>query len=424
MSRKFTFFMLVLFLITCTAAFSQETENEKIQTYDSSVITKINFEGLKRTKESFIQSELEEFLNKNATAETVVQATTKLRFEGLFSEIRVSYKPTGENEVSMEVFVKEKISFLPVPFAMYTSSTGFMGGAVVMDMNAFGVKDMAMVGGFFSPNQISGMLSYTKQPKGWIPGFSTSLSVGKRDTEVTNMDNSTVLEYDSFSVHFSASVNEKIGKYHTVSLGGHFKYLNADKDNKYRSVLLESMTSGGFSVGWKVATAELNSFYTSYTNIGVNAAFTFSNNADFPVSKNFSLRATLQKPLNPLPRLRLCAAVSGHYGIDNPISAYSGREAGNVSILPGKFKTERIFGGQAGAEFAIVKAKFGVISLYANYEAVIAQDFDDSYKFNQGISGGGKLYLSKIAIPALAAGVSFNTTTNTVQFAAAFGMSF
>ncbi|MBQ3670073.1 MAG: hypothetical protein II921_01170, partial [Treponema sp.] len=318
--------------------FSQDSEKDFAQIDGSAVITKISIDGLKRTKESFVQSMLEEFMHQNATEDTLTRAKTKLRLEGLFSEVNISYKPLESSEVSMEVSVKEKISFLPVPFAMYTTSTGFMGGAVVMDMNAFGIKDMAMVGGFFALNSATGMLAYTKNPRGWRPGFAVSLNIGKSPNEITDMDDRTVLEYDAFSVRASASISEKIGKHNTVSFGVNFKYLDADKDSGYDAVQLDSMTSGGFSLGWKVLFVEMNDFYTSNTSINASAGFNFSNNSDFPVTKSFSMTASLQKPLNPLPRLRLCAAVSGHYGIDNPISAYSGREAGNVSILPGKFK--------------------------------------------------------------------------------------
>ena len=141
-----------------TFSFSQDSAGDDIKIYENSVITKINFDGLKRTKESYMQSELEEFLYQNADRSTLMQAKTKLTFSGLFSDIAVSYTQTSESEVSLDISVKEKISFLPVPFAMYTTSTGFMGGLVVMDMNAFGIKDMAMVGGFFSAKQVSGML--------------------------------------------------------------------------------------------------------------------------------------------------------------------------------------------------------------------------------------------------------------------------
>ena len=407
-----------------TFSFSQDSTGDDIKIYENSVITKINFDGLKRTKESYMQSELEEFLYQNADRSTLMQAKTKLPFSGLFSDIAVSYTPTSESEVSLDISVKEKISFLPVPFAMYTTSTGFMGGLVVMDMNAFGIKDMAMVGGFFSAKQVSGMVSYAKQPKRWRPGFSTALSVGKRSSEITDMDNRTVLEYDGFSVNASLSVNERIGTYNTVSLGGSFSYLDASKDSGYDSVHLESLTSGGVSLGWNISMSELNEFFTSKTSFGARAQFLFTNDSDYSHPRKFSMFASLQKPIAFFPRLRLCASLSGLYGIGNPISFVDGREAGSISILPGKFRTERIFGGQAGVEVAIVKAKFGVISLYAHYEAVTAQDFDDSYQFNQGFGGGGKLYLSKIAFPALSAGVSYNATTNTVQFAAAFGMSF
>ena len=69
-----------------------------------------------------------------------------------------------------------------------------------------------------------------------------------------------------------------------------------------------------------------------------------------------------------------------------------------------------------------------MISLYSDYQVVYAQDFeltgDGDYEFCHGPNGGAKFYLAKIAVPALAMGVSYNVTKNYWQFAAAVGVSF
>lgn len=421
MSQKIVFIMLAFF--SAARIFSQDSDNET-KLYENAVITHINFEGLKRTKESFMRSSLAEFINQKADRATLNQATLKLDLEGLFKDITVSYHPISANAVSMDVSVKEKFSFLPVPFVMYTSDTGVMGGAAVLDMNAFGVKDMVLASGAFSKNQIIGMFMYAKQPKGWTPGFLTMMDVGKRANELTDMSGETVLEYDSLTVEAEATITEKIGKYNAVSLGGSFTYLNADDDGGSGLARLDPMIAGGVSLDWSASTSEANEYFMSKTGIGANAEFLFTNDADFPAPKNFSFSALVQKPIAHVSRLRLCVSLAGLYGIKNPISSLSGREAGSVTILPSRFKTERIFGGQAGVELAMVRATFGVISLYANYEAVVAQDFSKSFCFNQGLGYGAKFYLSRMAFPALAVGVSYNATQNSVQCVAAFGMSF
>ena len=61
-----------------------------------------------------------------------------------------------------------------------------------------------------------------------------------------------------------------------------------------------------------------------------------------------------------------------------------------------------------------------ILSLQAYFDI-----FDEGdYEFHHGPNGGAKIYLAKIAFPALAMGVSYNVRKNYWQFAAAMGMSF
>ncbi|MDE5614200.1 MAG: hypothetical protein K2I74_06080, partial [Treponemataceae bacterium] len=106
-------------------------------------ITSVRFSGLKRTRESYMQKVLAQFVGADSDVLDLGEVETVLRSEGLFSEIAVSFSEDG---ATIHVAVTEKWSFIPLPFCSYTND-GFMGGLILMDNNAFGQKNTLMVGG-------------------------------------------------------------------------------------------------------------------------------------------------------------------------------------------------------------------------------------------------------------------------------------
>ena len=120
MKKYFCLFSLLFFSVF--SAFSRQIET-------------IEIIGLKKTDESYVQSLLKEYCGKESSSVDAADVETVLQAEGIFSEVHVF---VNEEKISIEV--KEKITFLPLPFASY-SSDGFMGGFVLMNMNAFGRKN-------------------------------------------------------------------------------------------------------------------------------------------------------------------------------------------------------------------------------------------------------------------------------------------
>lgn len=135
MKKYFCLFSLLFFSVF--SAFSRQIET-------------IEIIGLKKTDESYVQSLLKEYCGKESSSVDAADVETVLQAEGIFSEVHVS---VNEEKISIEV--KEKITFLPLPFASY-SSDGFMGGFVLMNMNAFGRKNNIIAGGLVRRNMYTG----------------------------------------------------------------------------------------------------------------------------------------------------------------------------------------------------------------------------------------------------------------------------
>ncbi len=381
-------------------------------------VTKINFHGLKKTKNFYIQSKVKKFLNSTVADFDQHGLETALQLEGLFDDIQVSLKKNSETEASAEVSLKEKITFIPIPFAMYSSS-GLMGGAMVMDTNAFGTKNMFVVGGAYSESALTGMAIFSKpQQQNWIPGISLSISASKNKTTVTNLDSEEVLKYKAVDFSSKMSISEQAGDFNTFYFEGFFKLVSSSQVENFQKV--SPLNSAGVGISWQVSKSDWNGWFMSSCGAGFSAGMTlYSSKSDYDFGKTFSANFNIQKPL--INRLRLYSEGSAFYGKDQHISSYRG--GGSVSILPGNFRTLDIAGGKAGFEFALFKGKIGTLSVYGDYQAVSARDLDDDFCFMQGPNGGVKVYLAKIAFPALAMGMSYNVTKNYAQFSAAMGIS-
>ena len=168
----------------------------------SETVSSIKFTGLKKTKESYMQNLLKDFVGKDSGEINLNEIETILQAEGLFSEINLNFENAensaiaGESEnsgdaektenstVTLNVTLKEKITFLPLPFASY-SSDGFMGGFMLMNMNAFGRKNNLILGGVFSKNTQMGLLMFSK-PAGDLkhPGFGTFTNFSHKKTRL------------------------------------------------------------------------------------------------------------------------------------------------------------------------------------------------------------------------------------------------
>lgn len=410
-----------------TKSFSSESNNTdsddekiKLQVSPDLKVTKINFSGLKKTKNFYIQSKVKKFLNVSVQDFDLHGLETALQLEGLFDDIQISMKNSGAGEASAEVSVKEKITFIPLPFAMYSDSS-VMGGVMVLDTNAFGVKDMFAFGAFGSRDSLMGMAMFSKPPRpDGIPGFSVSVSTSKSTSTLENLEKDDVLKYDSVSFFSSFTVTEQIGEFNSISLKGFFDSVSADQVDDYPEV--DSLKSGGAEISYGILKSDWNGWFMSSTGAEVSAGMTlYASDSEYNHAKTLSAVFHIQQPI--VDRMRFYSAGSAFYGDGLHISSYSGGGAGSVTILPGSFKTQQIAGGNAGFELALVKGKIGTISVYGDYQVVSAQDFDDEFYFMHGPNCGLRVYLAKVAFPALAMGISYNAKKNYAQFAAAMGVS-
>lgn len=427
-------FILCLFMLIFVPIHSQETtENEKAVQEQASkdlAITKINFTGLKKTSTSYIQSRVKKFIGNKLTDSEIHELETELQLEGLFNEIKIETEQISETEAQINVKVTEKITFIPIPFAMYSSSN-YLAGAIVMDTNAFGRKDMFMIGGFFASNAKTGMASFSKQPKdNWVPGFSIFALGSIFTPEYRNSDEEKVLKYNDSYYNIKLTVSEKLAQHFTFTTGFGYEDHSITEHEDYKNIVLDPIKIGMLSFSLGYSDSDWNGIFMSTNSAKINAEFglTNSENSDYKHPVGYSFEIGEQHPIF-IDTLRFYQKYSGYYGKNLPIAVLKGASSASVAILSGHFNSSKLIGGNMGLEYAIKKFNWGMISIYGDYQAVYAKNFapakrDGDFEFMHGASGGTKFYLAKIAIPALAIGGAYNITKRYWQYSFALGATF
>lgn len=376
--------------------------------------------GLKRTKESYMRDLLSPYMGQPADEKTLKSIETTLQAQNLFDEIKVSAAPLFDaesNETTVEISFKEKFSILPIPYGYYSDGS-FAIGLFLADMNAFGIHDIFSVGGIYSKTNIMGMTAYVHQPR--RPGrfgFSGAFFVSDSTSTHTNAEDYVTLKYKAFSLSTSARLLYKISQTMNASFGAGYSFFNP-----HESPWMRRTNTGSLSASWSVSKSSWNGYFLSSNALTVSGALLFSDNADFNFAQSASLNGSLQVPL--ASRFRLINGLASFYGNNLYYPNYVGRRAGGVSVLPSNFTTTKIAGIFSGFEGALVKGKYGMLSIYAFYEVAFTQDWDKSLYVGHGPEAGLRVYLAKIAFPAFSMGASYNITNREFQYSFSGGVSF
>jgi len=409
---KRSLFLLFFFLMTQIFATAQNL-SAKVLSPDAK-LSKINFVGLKHTKEDVLYSELKDYIGKTPDDKLLSQIETDLQARNLFSEIKLEVVENNDEECELNIQLKEKITFIPLPFVM-VSSSGFMAGGFLMNMNAFGAGDLIVGGGLFSKDTIFGMGMYVHQPKVDRPGYNLFTEVKKSTVKISDYDDNRVAELDCFSINPITRITFKLGKYNSINAGLGYKGRFYDDD------YVDLYNRNQFSVlsSWNCGIQDWNGVFLSASSISFDADVSVDNKTRFV--EKFSVSGLLQQPL--LKDLRLNIAYGGGIIINGLITDYVGESTGAVTILNDGFVTDRIAGLTTGLEYAALKLNMGVFSVYGNYETVFAKDLDDSLVYSYGVTAGSKIYLSKLAIPAFSFGLNYNIPKAKFAYAISIGMS-
>jgi len=406
--------LLLLLFISQFSLFAEEISLKLPKDQQNEGIQRIEVVGLKRTKDEYIQSLLEKYIGMESEKIDVGEVETSLQATGLFTDISIEIEEDRMDESVLYINLTEKWSFLPIPFFAYTDD-GAKGGGFVMDTNAFGRNNMLMAGGSFSAESYTVIGLFVKgalRPE--VPGYTIITTLSSGTEGIKDEEDATIVEYDFTRLSGGFSLIKKITENTSIGSGIRYAYWTTEHPWFDPARIFSAHMEA------KYEKQDWNGWFLLNSSLEGELAYSFDvNNLPFA---SVSIMARGERAL--LDRMRLITKAALYYAEASHISTYKSQKEAGVAIMPEDFKSEKMLGASGGFEIGVSSTALGLVSVYSVYQGFLAQNFDEDTFWNHGPSFGGRLYLKKIALPAVSLGAAFNVTTNRWNGSASFGFSY
>ncbi|GAB1481894.1 hypothetical protein MASR2M78_07090 [Treponema sp.] len=336
---------------------------------------------------------------------------------GIFENIRVSTLPLlGGTELS--VTVDEKWSILPLP-VFVAGSDGITAGAALIDANAFGLNDKIFAVALLLPSGWMTSIAYINVADDErSPSFRLSTFISNQDKENVDTSEDLVRKYPYFAFDFGAGFGFPVFPKAELSLGTRFRERSIDDTET--DVLKAPNSSRVIAVqtGLSYNSSDWDGVFLSQRSFNSEVAYNFGLVGDS--FYGLAARVSWDQPFFPGFRSSIKAAFS--YAPDSPAAFEEGPSDVGITILTSDYSSPVLAGGALGLEGRVVKFPFGSLSALASYQLFVSDSPLTGNDFAHGPVGGIRLYIAKVAIPALDIGVAYNIETSIVKASFGIGM--
>ncbi len=375
-------------------------------------VNDLTIRGLKRTKPVVIERTLDRFIGRSAREIDLDEVEATLVEMGLFDVIEASIDESDPARPTLSLSVVEKLSIVPVPIFAYTSE-GIIGGFGIIDANTFGMNDKAVALGLYKGSGWTSVLSYTKTTNDRSPlGWTASLVGGVAETVVEDDRERELTSYDASAADLGFTLRRNLMRTIAVETGLGFRE-RAVHDGEVTAARVVPV-----SIGLSARSSSWDGVFLSERSAEAKTGYAFGLVGDgFAWAEG---RLSYERPF--FPGLRAVLKAGAFTAPESPIVLAEGPASAAVSIIPSDFSAESIAGFSAGLEARIFGFRAANVSALAAYQAAAANGEVVGKVYAQGLALGVRLYLSKIAIPAVDLGAAYNAETGLWRGAFGIGM--
>jgi outer membrane protein assembly factor BamA len=412
-------FMAVLLFVAVTTGLCPQEASGSIQ--EENKITAVSVTGLKRTKPHIIEKPLQKFIGMNAGTIDINEVFALVKSTGVLEPLSVDILDNQEKSgKTLAVTVREKWAIFPFPIVSINSK-GWSAGGVLVDVNAFGLKDVMQVMGIFGTGDLTASVMYANTPDGigefgWnIMGFFSI----KENENTDQTGEQTLRRYNSMSINPTIGLSYALSEHVTPSVNLSYKYIQLrDTENPINAP--ENGTHGiTLSPNIGVHYNSWDGYFLNEKNVSLKYNYTLviDDNDVHSVSLNAGFNHSI------IPGFRFIAKGGMTFSTPSASPFFVSSPANmGVNILSGAYSANHFAGGSLGLEKHLFK--FGAISLSTAYQAVYSHGDLLKHQFDHGVAAMAQVYFSGLALPAMSLGGAYNVDKNTWQFAFNIGMTF
>ncbi len=380
--------LVILFIFSAIIAFTLEEDK---------VIGNITISGLKRTRESVIYNilEVEEGDCFSLFHEEVF--TQEILKTGILIPGEITYREY-KDYIDINIEIKEKWTFIPIPIVSLSEENQFYG-LVLLEQNFLGLRKLLFVqSGYSTLVGFSGGIIYRDMDI--LPGDLYLLAGG-------------FLSNDSDDSYLHSSGFFGVGKEFTkLKLQSQFKYDHFLFDNSRQNQFI----SNPFNFTYN------DLFYTSTIQTGTKFSLTLTPGWDIEgYVMFFKLNSSISYSKEIFKNLYLSGRLSSQF-LDSPtlLEGYWGGSDNSRTLVP--VLSDQYTGASVLFEYVFLDFGSAVISSMIQYELGGYQHDSDNWNVYTGPGAGLRLYLKKIAMPAIGFDVAYSTINNDFLFTLTMGM--
>ena len=383
------------------------------------VITSIEVIGLSRTRPHVAIQPLERFLGLERTAFDQNDVFAVIIDMGILDPVSAELIE-NEDGLILLVTVEEKWSIFPLPLVI-ASSGEFNAGIFLLDTNAFGMRDMVVLGGMYGSFGWSAMAMYNQTPRSEVlPGWNVFFIYGRQEREAANRNEEIYSRYAVDQLRFSLGFNYLFFDLVTGSLSFSYSDLRLRETDEVLAPPEDGASLLGISPGISMRQSSWDGFFLSQQVISLEYSYNYAISGNSFHQVEF--RGIYEQPL--FPGFRLNIRSGGVWKSTLEPLFEEGPQKAQVSILPRNYSARHYAGLSLGAEKHLYRARWGTISAQSAWQGVFSHGPVLDSQFDHGPSIGIHFYLSRLALPAMGANIGYNINSGLFQFTFTMGMSF
>ena len=385
------------------------------------IITSVFISGIKRTKPAVAEKTLRRFIGRDAASLDPDQVKARILDTGIFEPVSVDIldDPDGQGKI-LAVVVKEKWSIFPVP-VFFMDASGIVAGGALYDGNAFGMNQRMAVAGLYQTGGMIFTALYLAPPDdAGSVGWNAIFLYTQEERRDSDQKQNTLRRFNTESITVGSSLQYQFTETITasLSLAFHSRMLRDTEDP------LQAPSSGMNILRPGTGISARKSNWDGYLLSEQSASldYAFGLGLDTTVFHSVQVSGVYEKSL--LPGFRTNFRFGAVYKPDAPVLFESGGEAAQVNILPRSYSARHYAGLSLGLEKFLFRFPFGTISLLGSWQMVYSQGplLENRNMFDYGVLGSLFFYMSKLAIPAVGVGASYNIPADFFQFSFMIGM--
>jgi hypothetical protein len=385
-------------------------------------IAAVSVRGLKRTRPHVAEYPLQKFVGQDGMLLDFNDVQAAVIGTGILEPLSIGLEPAPDQEaLILVVEVREKWSFFPLPVFFMDSGGAMQGGGALMDANAFGLKDTFIVAGLYGTSGwlASALYLCTPDKKG-LPGWSVMGMYARQKRKSTDQHNNELRSYEQRAIAGSFGLQYPATEYLTASMSFSLGRQSVDGGDRPRAVPDKGIFAGNINPSLTLSRSRWDGFLLSQQRLSLDYALMLS--PDNAPLHTFSVRGNYEWSLVPGFKAGLRGGI--HYAPHSLPVLESSASSVDITILPNSFSAQDFAGASLGFEKYLYKFSQGTLAFSASYQGVYSYGPILGDQFDHGVSASVNFYLSRIAVPALGFGFSYNVAKDEPIGVFSMGMSF